>query len=368
MMKRIILFLQIVIVCTMIYGCSKENEKENNIENNKYIKELPNQIKEDEYIVCINDMELEINSVTMMSEIPFHILSTEELSLSDIQVKLDTDVPYEVVSLKSTYNTGKFPDYICLQYNKFDWKSFKELAVSSEKDDLEDYFNIKEEIDKEYKALEEEDFPNYYDNSFVIRLDTFEKKLERHVVDEVEISVKGNTYCVDVGNIYLGIQAKNINVGEYQLSFMSGGRANYNIWQDAEGKISISGFELEVKEDAVIKDIYLLNEAKTIELSEATIDISDGVVSFNSKWEKGKDIELQKGTKAFLNLDVCDENFKGKQSYSVNIYINIEYEVDGEIYETRTQVLCGSRYDSPTLYAIYYDGINMSEYYENYYQ
>ena len=132
------------------------------------------------------------------------------------------------------------------------------------------------------------------------------------------------------------------------------------------GIISMSSFEMEVKDDVIIKNIYLLNESDAIEITEANVDIISEEGSFNLKWEKGKDISLEKGTQVYLNFDVHDKKFEGQQTYSVNIYVNVEYEVSGEIYETRTQVLCGSRYDGQTLYAIYHDGIDMLDYFEEY--
>ncbi len=366
-MKRISIILQIILVCTLVFGCSEKTENgANKVEDNKYIKELPGQIKEGEYIICMNNMDLEINTSTMMAEIPFHILSSEELTLSDVEVNIDTDIPYEVALLESTYNEGKFAEYICLQYNGFDWKRFRELEYSVEEKEIQEYMEIKEAVEREYNALSEKDFPCFYDNSYVIRFDTFEQEYERQTIETIDISVKGNANTIDVGNVYLGITAKDINVGEYQLYFVSGGRAYYNILQDATGTISAKSFEMEVKDNVIIKNIYLLNESDTIEITEATIDIISGEGSYNLEWEKGKDISLDKGSQVYLNFDVCDKKFQGQQAYSVNIYVNVEYEVAGEIYETRTQVLCGSRYDGQTLYAIYGDMLDMSEYYEDY--
>lgn len=367
MVKRVFIFLQIILVSSLIYGCSEKTESgAKQEEDNKYIKELPKQLNGDEYIICMNNMELEINTTTMMAEVPFHILSSEELSLSDVEVNIDTDVPYEVALLESTYNTGKFPEHICLQYNGFDWNRFRELESGAAEEETNEYMEIKKAVENEYNALSEEDFPSFYDNSYVIRFDTFEQEHERQTIETVDISVKGKANTIDMGNVYLGIPAKDINVGEYQLYFVSGGRAYYNILQDVTGTISMKSFEMEVKDDVVIKDIYLLNESDSIEITEATIDVISEEGSFNLKWENGKEISLEKDSQVFLNFDVHDEKFEGQQAYSVNIYINVEYEVDGEIYETRTQVLCGSRYDGQTLYAIYRDGLDMSSYFEDY--
>lgn len=366
-MKKISIFLQIILISCLIVGCSGDAESNvNKLEDNKYIKKLPEQIEDGEYIVCINDMELEINSITMMSEVPFHILSSEELSLSDVEVNIETDVPYEVAYVSSTYNTGMFPNYVCLEYSDFDWKNFRKLEASAEYKDIQEFDKMKKASDNEYTALSEEDFPNFYDNLYVIRFDTFEKEYEKQTVNNIDISVKGDKKTFDIGNIYMGIHAKDINAGEYKLHFNSAGRANYNILQNETGTISITNFQMEVKDDVVIKNIYLLNESDSIEVTEATVDIISDEGNFNFKWDEGKEIDLNKGSEVYLNLKVQDEKFVGKQAYSVNIYVNVEYEVDGEICETRMQVLCASKYDGQTLYAMYHDGLDMSGYFIDY--
>lgn len=365
-MKKIIISLQIIIMCICIFGCS-DNKDKNIVYNNKYIKEIPSCLDEGEFVICMNNMDLEINPNTMMAEIPFHIISTEKLSLEDIEINIDTSVPYEIAFLESTYNTGKFSEYICLSYNGFDWKYFKELESSYDELKIEEFKQMKEDISKEYEALSEKDFPTFYDNSYVIRFDTFEQEYERHEINTLEIFVKGSKSTIDIGKVYMGIPAKQINVGDYQLYFLTAGRAYYNIVQDATGIISLKSFEMQVKEDVVIKDIYLLNESSSIKIENVTFDIISDDGTFNLEWTEGKDISLEKGAQVFLNCDVHDEKFEGKQAYSVNIYINVEYEVAGERYETRTQVLCGSRYDSQILYALYVDGQNMSVYFEEYY-
>ena len=116
-----------------------------------------------------------------------------------------------------------------------------------------------------------------------------------------------------------------------------------------------------------IKDIKLMNSTDSMTIENVEMNIISDDMTINQSWEPGGEYLIPKDSCINFDFKVKDQDFQNKQNYAVNIYLVIEYEVDGEDYITSTlQTICESRYDSQTLYAIYKDGINMASYFNDY--
>lgn len=356
--KHLCLILAACCLCLSATGCSNNDSKaeENNSSTTEYFKILPSEFT-DEYIICTNNINLEIglDLETMMSSFKFNVLSKEPLTDGDVSVDIDTNAPYDIIYNETVEAKGKFPDYVCLQYNNMDWKEYDKLMRNPESDAFS-------KIAEEYDSLTDEQFPQFYDNTYTVqfvndKINTVEK------LDKMEVTVKGKKYNVDLGNIQF-VDYPEKNVGEHDLAFKSAGCAGVNIAGSKDGIISIPPREATVNKDIKIKDIRLANKSDTISVNSVDIDLISDDATINQEWKKGVDFEIDKGTELTFNFKFKDTKFAENPNYAVNIYILVEYEADGKTYVASTQALCESRFDSHMLYAMYKDNIDFSSYFD----
>lgn len=364
--KFLSLLLTGYFLCMISAGCSDNGSggaSESSNTEKEYFEVLPSAFTDD-YIVCINKMDLEIEKgSTMVSAFNFNVLSKEPLSDGDVSVNIDTDIPYEVFYNETTEYEGKFADYICLQYNDMDRNKLRELENTA---DEEEFLAYKAKIDSEYASLPDEQFPHFYDNKYTVQFDT--KAINgAETINEVEVIINNFSEKVDIGTIsFLNYRSERENVGNHDLSFNSLGSAGVNIAGNADGLIAVPAQDATVKKDIKIKDIYLLNESDTLSINKVDIDLKSEDANINREWKKGEDFEIEKGTDVTFNFEIKDTKFAENQNYAVNIYILVEYEADGKTYVTSTQALCETRFDGQALYAMYKDNIDLRNYFKVY--
>lgn len=363
-------FLSLVLagcfLCMTAAGCSDNGASgvnEHNDTTKEYFKILPSAFTDD-YIVCTPKMDLEIEKdSTMMPAFSFNVLSKEPLADGAVSVNIDTDIPYDVLYNETTEYKGKFADYICLQYNDMDWNKLKEAENSS---DEEEFLAYKAKINSEYESLSDDQFPQFYDNKYTVQFD-IDAVNGGEKINEIEIIINDFSTKADIGSIsFLDYRSERKNVGDYDLSFNSAGCAGLNIAGNTDGLITVPPQRATVKKDITIKDIYLLNESDTLSIDKVDIDLMSEDANVNQEWKKGEDFEIAKGTEVTFNFEIKDAKLAENQNYAVNVYILIEYEADGKMYVTSNQVLCETRYDGQTLYAMYKDNIDLRPYFEVY--
>lgn len=374
--KYLSLMLATCCLCLSAIGCSNNNDSkvkennsstteysnsDNNSNSTEYFKILPSTFT-DEYIICANNMNLEIaKNLTMISGFKFNVLSKEPLADSDVSVDIDTSVPYDIIYNETVEAKGKFTESICLQYNNMDWKEYKKLELNPDNDA---FLELNSKISEEYNRLTDEQFPQFYNNTYTVqfvnnKINAVEK------INKMEVTVKGKIYNVDLGNIQF-VDYPEENVGKHDLYFNSAGCAGLNIAGSKDGIISIPPRNATVNRDIKIKNILLANKSDTISINKVDIDLVSDEATINQEWKKGVDFEIDKGTEITFNFEIKDTNFAKNLNYAVNIYILVEYEADGKTYVASTQALCESRFDSQTLYAMYKDNIDFSSYFDNY--
>ncbi|MGN1457839.1 MAG: hypothetical protein ACI4XP_07790 [Acutalibacteraceae bacterium] len=345
-------------LCLSAIGCSNNNDskvKENNNSTTEssvsynsnsaeYFKILPSALT-DEYIICVNNMNLEIvKGWTMMPSFKFNVLSKEPLTAGDVSVKLDKDMPFDVIYNETDESDGKFADYICCLYNNIDLSKMSDSKIA-----------------EEYDSLTDEQFPQFYNNTYTVQFDS-QIIIAPETIKKMEVTVKGKTYNVDLGKIQF-VEYPEENVGEHNLAFNSMGGSGINIKGSKNGIISLPSKDATVNKDIKIKDIRLANKSDTISINKVDIDLTSDDKTVSQEWKKGTDLEIKKGTDVTFNFEIKDTKFAENPNYAVNIYILVEYEADGKTYVASTQALCESRFDSQTLYAMYKDNIDFSPYF-----
>lgn len=373
--KKVRLLLLLSLTMLVLQSCGdKENDK--TIEEKdaaiKYFANLPSEYSsEEEPVICINTLNLDnYSDKTMRTGFLFDVLSIDELTDKDVKVNIDVETPYTLIHQSSEKIKGKFSDYICLNYNDMDWKKLKNLELDMSEEGQAELAEIKEDIETEYVMIDEKEFPEFYDNKFFVQFDIACELEMNEQFEKIEVIVGEKSYDIDIGYVGLNYSHEDFAVedyGEYDLYFTSVGRIGYNILQSQEGIISLYGFEALTEKDLKIKNVYLMDTHGSKEIQDVEINIISEDITINRKWEPNKDIDITKGSKLSFDFKIKDEEFAKVQSYATNIYIIVEYEVDGKKYINSVQSLCESRYDGQTLYAMFKDGVDMSEYYNVYY-
>lgn len=373
--KRIELVILLSLTVFILQACDNSAGSETVEENKdlaKYFAKLPSGYDAgDEPIICINKLNVEnYSGKTLRPGFLINILSGDELTEKDVKINIHVNTPYVLIHQSSEKVEGKFDDYVCLNYNNTDWAKLKELELDISEEGQEELGKIKESINNEYESIDEDGFPKFYNNEFFVQFDMTGDFVENEDFGLVQVVIGEDSYDIDVGHVGLNYSYESpssAEYGEHVLLFTGVGRIGYNILQNKEGIIDLYGYEAAANKDIKIKNLRLMNAPSSMKIDNAEINIVSEDITINRKWESGKDIDVTKGSKLYFDFIIKDEEFAKVQNYATNIYVLVEYEIDGKRYVSGVQALCESRYDGQTLYAMYKDGIDMSEYYTVYY-
>lgn len=355
--SRIVIAVLLVVV--FLVGCGKKND---NIKQNKYINNLPERIKDDEYVVCANTYNMNIiDGVSPSASVRLKVLSNKPIESKDVNVEVATNNGYEVSCSESQLCEGLFDEYVCLIYNNTDWKELSELELSN----LEEFSKIKEEITKEYSELKESDFPSYYVTNISVDFDDIK---EEEVINSIDVGIKENKKTVDIGNVRLIKLDEEFDVGEYALEAVSIGFAMVNIQPNKDGTIRPPRLEYSANDDVIIKNISLIapTEGTTIDSIEVESLADDNAIS--QKWKDGMELPVKAGETIGMDIVLKDEEFVGKLAYTVNEEVLVEYEQNGNMYTTRIGINCETIHSEQLMYAIYKDnlGERVQEYFKEY--
>lgn len=347
------------LVVAFLVGCGK---KDDDLKNNKYIKVLPDRIKDDEYIICANTYNMNIiDGMSSCTSVRLKVLSDKPIESKDVNVEVATNNGYDVLCSESQLSEGLFDEYVCLIYNNTDWKEFSELELNNR----EEFAKMQGEITREYTELKTSDFPSYYITYISVDFDDIK---EEEVINSIDVDIKGNKKTVDIGNVRLIKLAEEFNVGEYALEANSISYAAVNIQPNEDGTIRPPRLEYSAKDDVIIKNISLIapTEGTTIDSIEVESLADDNAIS--QKWKDGMELPVKAGETIGINIVLKDKEFVGKLAYTVNEEVLVEYEQNGNMYTTRVGINCETRHSEQLLYAIYKDnlGEKVQEYFKEY--
>lgn len=347
------------LLVVFLVGCGK---KDDNLKDNKYIKVLPDKIKDDEYIICANTYNMNIvDGISSCTSVRLKVLSDKPIESKDVNAEVTTNNGYEVSCSESQLCEGLFDEYICLIYNNTDWKEFSELELNNP----EEFAKMKDEITKEYSRLKESDFPSYYVTNITVRFNDIK---EEEVINSIDVGIKGNKKTVDIGNVRLIKLAEELNVGEYALEANGIMYDMVKIQPNKDGTIRPPRLEYSAKDDVIIKNISLIapTEGTTIDSIEVESLADDNAIS--QKWKDGMELPVKAGETIGMDIVLKDEEFVGKLTYTVNEEVLVEYEQNGNLYTTKVGINCETRNSEPLMYAIYKDnlGERVQEYFKEY--
>lgn len=378
--RAIALMMMACIVVTTACSNEKDNNKNTSSDDKvavstqnakssdgKYFKNLPSKLEDDEYIICTYPSNQEIyKELTMNAGFVFHILSTKELKQDDVKVTIDCKNKYTVFYNEPEECKEKFDRNVCLLYNDTDWDKLKRLQMSDDKKDKEEFIKIDNDMNDEYSTLKDDQFPEYYDNEYRIQFEINDEFVNEEI-NSMTLNIKGKEYTLDIGRLIFYDSYESADDAVSDVCYFSEyGIFNYDIYYNKNGEIELSLCELSADKDVVIKDIKILNKDKSMSLKEVNFESDVDGVSLNQVWKKGNDIPVKGGETLTMNFIVQDKNFCEKECYGVNMYIDVEYELDGKIYTASNQAICHTKYDNEMLYAMFKDGVDTKVYLAEY--
>lgn len=368
----------VLVMCTCFVGCSNNESKEEKTNSDfQYMNKLPSPFTEDDApVICVNKLNLEIiDGVTMDTGFTFHVLTKSPLDDNSLQMDIDIDTKYELIRSDPIECSGKFEDYICLQYNNMDWNYLKELELRANSEgasNVPGYEKMIKDIDTEYEKLNKDAFPHFYDNEFYCQFDPSKENMNKNEsFSTINLTINGESYTVDIGNVYFNYTKKypqSSEFGDYDLQFDEIGRADYGISYNKDGIIGLDDYEMTANKDVKIKNIKIVNQSDEFSLDEVNFTITSDDIVMDQQWKKGEEIAIPAGSDIFVDFKIKDTEFISQPNYAVNVYLILEYEVDGAEYIADTQACCNTRYDSNMLYAMYKDKIDMISYFNDYLQ
>lgn len=336
-------------------------------EDTKYFTKFPSKLDKDDYVICTYENNQEIyKGMTANAGFVFHILSSEELKDGDVKVDMNCKNKYTLSKDETEHHKGKFAMNVCMLYNDIDWGRLKKLQMSDKKEDKDEFIKIDNDMDDEYSTLKDDQFPEYYDNEYGIQFEIKDEFVNEEI-NSMTLNIKGKEYTLDIGRLIFYDSYESADDAVSDVCYFSEyGRINYDIYYNKNGEIELSLCELSADKDVVIKDIKILNKDKSMSLKEVNFESDVDGVSLNQVWKKGNDIPVKGGETLTMNFIVQDKNFCEKECYGANVYIDVEYELDGKIYTASNQAICHTKYDNETLYAMFKDGVDTKVYLAEY--
>ena len=403
-MKRIRPFCILLVVVSLLTGCTTDNSPQSNPADVLKTSEQQNiyfaaggdyydlyvgyswipgpeiTLLSREYI----DPEIIHVSADIQAEYTVHVTEqTAGVSLTSYEIK-DNDGMREVTVLAQ--NADDFPLYIYQTYAGMDWENAGNLyteyyAVMKQheagnadaeqvKGALTAYTNAATEYTAEYSELTTEDLPVLYEYLIQIAINdaTVPEKLTT-----IQVSIGETDYDVDVGEIYIRPNPGYSSGTEF-LSMAAGSPYWLICYPYGVGIEECQSETYYAEESLTLTGLdFLENTMSNVKVLNTTVVLADDVngafegSGIEIKWDGVTPIYVEQGKYVTLILTVQDDRMK-EIHYHSNIYPVLEFKYSGAIYEVTSEIPLYRYYaDRWLLYAIGLDGVNMESYFNDYY-
>lgn len=323
------------------------------------------------------------------------LISDREIQLSDIDVNVPIQTPYtfrmeeyfrgEAPSAYQTQSEDSafvlFPYELYLCYCGFDWAEYgakcqklqdilndpqyenspiaKQQAYQAAETECRETYNA---LWDEYIQLEQTMIPSFHPYIISVELDTT-STTEEEIVSSVEITISGETYTVDIGEIRLhpenGSQ-RNPECFDYMGNFALGGFAPIT---EKTNTFDVA-FYFIAKEEMILHNFAIHHTDGNY--GDVYVNLAGAEQTVNVVWEQGSDIYVSEGSRVSISTTLTDERML-ENGFSLHLWPCLDFEVNGEQNQfSYTQFI----YDMPNFYEEYakhFHGIDTDSYYTDYY-
>ncbi len=387
-MKKLLKWLVVMGMGALVLtGCSKEKEKEEKtadyevklskeqieklLADNKYIKKIPSEMKDDEYVVYGYTYDYDVKATkneevssedTQCFSTTISILSKSKLDEKDVKVSLDNEkIPYNVSCNYLQVEELSEEDgmtMVAMIYNDID---------KSISDDEKKYNEMIDEV----KELGEGLIPDFYENQ--ITLEFMDSKLAdlKESFHKVTLNIKGKDYTVDIGEVRFNMGDFVMIASDKDNSSDDTNVMDYHgtIINDEEKDKIIFECYINALMDFTFSNVTLLNQKDKAAIESITIEKCSVITETNEDGSAISDYETNGDSYTLAEGEFYDMKKDNTYKLTVelnsikdidiaNFYFDIEYIIDEMAEKTQsTSNLLANRAEMSFL--------NMSEYMMN---
>lgn len=310
-----------------------------------------------------NHMSLDIYS-TMWYQLRFSVISKDLIDMQTVSMTLP--VPYEIELLvfqrelkrqtewvTGVYSDEAFPYYLYQAYRGIDFT-----------DD-----NQQNAVLEDFKRLQPEHLPEFYAYTLVVMFPNNDVIEEPGTIEYVDITIEGETYRVDPGNIRLHTEEED-PVIDYMALLPNDSTGSGEFQQLYSGGTLRLPPILNYRADkeTVLSRIYMVNEGFEILGVEVTKVYQENgeYKSIKFVWDGNSPLMLNPGDSIQLRPIFHSQELDCMQSFC-RFWFMFDFYIEDVYYQNMaifSQVVGMNWYE---LYAIVFDGLDMEPYYRDYY-
>ena len=341
-----------------------------------------------EPVILETNWDIDYYRGTRLPQLDFFVISTEPISKENVSMELPIDIsfefdfalytngqaPKELVNNPGAYVLFSYDHY--LHYCDFEWDELAtkyqrledaQIALrngySSEKkkeftEAQTEYESFYQQFYNDYLQLDLDMLPQYYYYQVILYPGVPTEEL---VLTTIDLTINGKTTTVDIGEVRFHTDEVKKNqstvyefIGEYTLAaYAPILELNNTYWFStdfvAKKDLLLTGFDI-AKDD--------------IEYSKLVLIISSKGTNF--EWDGKMPVEVPAGSHVFINVTLTDPRLL-QPGFCIKGQVSVEFEADGITYEHTYEHQFYHEPNPFALYAQYFDGIDFTDYYEEYY-
>ena len=301
---------------------------------------------------------------TMFLQLRFYVISKDPIDMDTVSLTLP--VPYETELMvfeddlkrqtewiAGVYSDEVFPYYLYQAYRGIDFTD----------EDQQDA------VLEDFKRLQPEHLPEFHAYILVVMFPNNDVIEDPGAIDYADITIEGETYRVDPGNIrlhpaeedpvidYTALLPNNLaGTGEFQQLYSNG----------ILRMVPILNYKAE--KETVLSKIYMVNEGFEIlgvEVSKSYKE--DGKYkSIEFVWDGNSPLMLNPGDSIQLRPIIHSEELDCMQSLCL-LWFMMDFYIEDVYYQNMAKFTQSVEMNWYELYAIVFDGLDMEPYYRDYY-
>lgn len=321
-----------------------------------------------------------------------NIISKISLTESDIAVEIPVQTPYSF-SL-SEWNLGNAPNTltselssnvlfsydIYLHYLEFDWielaDKYKKMVETqlnfeaSKTDENKEIYTQAANTYYEYYGMHWDDFllldstmlPQFHGYSLEISFDPG-ATTENETFNTLVLTINGQSMEIDIGEVSLHSDSRfdyQNDASEYISGSLAATSPIFTLSNNYEFTAHFIALQ-----DLVLTGYNIYSEDIDVTKMEVRIQ-SDDTHSANFLWDGKSPIQIKAGSTVEIPTTISSSYLK-KPGFILSGFVVFECEVDNATYEYIYEHRFHNYINCYEQYAIYFDGIDFTEYYEEYY-
>ena len=311
-----------------------------------------------------NGMSLDIYSRLGGHQLRFSVISKDPINMDTVSMTLP--VPYEIELLvfqrelkrqtewvTGVYSDEAFPYYLYQAYRGIDFT-----------DD-----NQQNAVLEDFKRLQPEHLPEFYAYTLVVMFPNNDVIEEPGTIEYADITIEGETYRVDPGNIRLHTEEEDPVIDYMALlpNDSTGSGEFQQLYSDGILRL-VPILNYKAEKETVLSKIYMVNEGFEIlgvEVSKSYQE--DGKYkSIEFVWDGNSPLMLNPGDTIQLRPIIHSEELDCMQSFCL-LWFMMDFYIEGVYYQNLAQFIQLVEMNWYELYAIVFDGLDMESYYRDYY-